>query len=431
VIEVLRLLVLVWLTLVAVVALRHLLSGRRQAVFVVLIAHWAFNATPLLWDLIFGMPAYARYPNFARSAVDPTTNLIHLLYTAGIPVLLWVFGLPWRRRPPQHSDPLASPASEPGVPIPALYALMVLPLLLALMSPLPTLYLRYGFVTDDSLQLPAGAVFFHAFVAMTAILSVTAATTLLRSRETLLKQWMVTFPWVVIAIYLMGKRTIIALYFVLLAQRLWDLGVLKGARIPLYLTVFLVFFAGMLFGYQMLVRNIKPSTVPPEIYYEDMRIDYGRDHTVRAAIYAELQGQRITTYRAQSVVFNLSAIIPRTWWPQKPYPYGLYMTSYAHDIPSQDLGWTFTTCIFDESISNFSWFGMFAGCLFLGLLCRLADDNRTILFRSLGYIVCVLFLAVQLNAFLILFVTWLSGTMWHQYRHVISLRPGRFFASGG
>jgi hypothetical protein len=36
-----------------------------------------------------------------------------------------------------------------------------------------------------------------------------------------------------------------------------------------------------------------------------------------------------------------------------------------------------------------------------------------------------------LNAFLILFVTWLSGTMWHQYRHVISLRPGRFFASGG
>jgi hypothetical protein len=74
---------------------------------------------------------------------------------------------------------------------------------------------------------------------------------------------------------------------------------------------------------------------------------------------------------------------------------------------------------------------MFAGCLFLGLLCRLADDNRTILFRSLGYIVCVLFLAVQLNAFLILFVTWLSGTMWHQYRHVISLRPGRFFASGG
>lgn len=430
-IDVLRLLVFVWVTLVTLAVLRYLVGGRRHAVFVVLIGHWAFNATPLLWDLLFGMPAYTRYPNFARAAVDPATNIIHLLYVAGIPVLLLVCGLPWRRHLQESRDPLALPANTPGVPIQALYALLVLPLILALMSPSPILYIQYGFVTNDSLRLPSDTMFFHAFVAMASILSVTAATTLLRSRETLLKQWLVTLPWVVIATYLMGKRTIIALYFVLLAQRLWDLGVLKGARIPLYLTVFFVSFICMLFGYQMLVRNVKPSTVPPEIYYEDMRIDYGRDHTVRAAIYAELHGDRILSYRAQSQLFDLTAPIPRSWWPQKPYPYANYMTSYALGVPSQLMEWGFTTSIFDEAVANYSWFGMITSCLFLGILCRIADGNHTILFRSLGYIVCVLFLAVQLSAFLILFVAWLSGTMWHQYRHVISLRPGRFFTSGG
>jgi hypothetical protein len=422
-IEALRLLVFCWLTLVALLALRRLVMGQRHTVLVVLVAHWAFNGLPLLWDLVFGMPAY-RFPNFARAAEDPTANLIHLMFIAAIPLLLAAVGLPWRRTAvtPPESGSVDLPAIRPGVPTPVLHGLMVLPLVLALLSPVPSLYLQYGFVADDSLRIPAGMVFFHSFVAMAAILAVTAATTLLTSRADLLRQWLATLPWVVMAIFLMGKRTIIALYLVLLTQRLWDLGLLKGARIPLYLVGIAFVFALASFSYQFLVRNITSESLPAQHYYENLRLDYGRDHTIRTAIHAELHHEPILSYRAQALVFDLTSFVPRSWWPEKPYPYSIYMTSYAQGISPQFSGWTFTTSIFDEAIANYGWLGMITGPLFLALLCRLADGNHTILFRSLGYIVCVIFLAVQLSAFLMLFLVWVGGSVWHQHRGFFSLR---------
>jgi hypothetical protein len=427
-IEVLRLLVFCWLTLVALWALRSLLSGNRHTVLVVLVGHWAFNGLPLLWDLMFGMPTYS-FPNFARAALDPASNLIYLLFVAAIPVLLAVVGLPWRRRTVDTDltimNPLAKPASEPGASVLVLYGLMMLPLPLALLSPVPLLYLQYGFVADDSLRIPSDMVFFHSFVAMSAILSVTVATSLLTSPSHILKQWLVTFPWVIIAVFLMGKRTIIALYLVLLGQRLWDLDLLKGARIPIFLTGITLVFALTSAAYQYSIRRISTASVPTDQYYESLRIDYGRDHTIKTAIFAELQQEKIMSYRGQATLFDVTSFVPRSIWPQKPYPYGIYMTSYALGIPPQFSGWTFTTSIFDEAIANYGWLGFLSGPIFLGLLCRLADGNQTILFRSLGYIICVMFLVVQLNAFLILFAVWLGGSLWHQYRRFFSLRTSR------
>lgn len=424
-IDLLRLLVFCWLTLVALLAMRRLLMGDRHAVLVVLVGHWVFNGMPLLWDLVYGLPNY-RFPNFARAALDPVANLIHLLFIAGIPPVLAVVGLPWRRPPISHEErlmaPLSAPATDPGAPIMILYGLLVLPLLLALVSPMPSLYLQYGFVADDSIRIPADMVFFHSFVAMTAILAVTVATTLLTSRDNILRQWMLTFPWALMSIYLMGKRTIIALYLVLLSQRLWDLGILKGARIPIYLVGITLVFAFVSFAYQFSVRSISTASIPAEHFYENLRLDFGRDHTTRAAIFAELKAEKIMSFRGQASLFDLTALVPRSVWPEKPYPYSVYMTSYGMGIPPQFLGWTFTTSLFDEAIANYGWLGMLTGPIFLALLCRLTDGNRTILFRSLGYIVCVLFLAVQLSAFLILFVVWFGGSIWHQYRGFFSLR---------
>jgi len=307
-----------------------------------------------------------------------------------------------------------------------LYGLLILPLLLVLLSPAPALYLHYGFIADPTLVLDSEVVFFHSFVAMSAILAVTVATAVLTSREQLIRQWLTSLPWVLLAIHVMGKRIIIALYFVLLSQRLWDLGLLKGARIPLFIGGIIALFTLVSMSYQLVVRNITTATLPPDIYYENLRVDYGRDHTMRAAIFAELRGDKIMSYPAQSLVFDLTAFIPRSAWPEKPYPYGVYMSSYGKAIAPRYTGWTFTTSVFDEYIANYSWYGIVLGPLFLGLLCRLADGNRTILLRSLGYIVCTLFLAVHMNAFRILFLAWLIGSIWHQYRHHLTITPRRF-----
>lgn len=415
-IDLLRLLVFCWLTALALLSLRQIALGQRRAIFVVLIGFWVFNGLPLLLDLMFGLPRYERFANFARAASDPNTVLLHLVYIAFIPVLIILASWPWRTYFSHREDGLTQSATDPGLPIMGLYVLLVLPLALVLLSPEPYLYLSYGFVAGEEIAVSDAVRQFNNIVTASSILSVIAATALLTDHANLLRQWLMTAPWVFIACYAMGKRTAIALYLVLLAQRLWDLGVLKGARMPLYLSLFFVAFLASSVGYQYFVRNISASTVTGDAYYENIRLDYGRDHTIRAAIYAELKGERILSYRGQSAIFDLTTPVPRAWWPQKPYPYAIYMTSYGLGRPPQDLGWGFTTSIFDESIANYGWLGMLTAPLFLGLLCRIADGNSTILLRSLGYIVCFLFMVVQLSPFYVLFMVWLLGSLWHQQR---------------
>lgn len=415
-IDLLRLLVFCWLTAIALLAVRQIALGQRRALFIVLVGFWAFNGLPLLWDVLIGVPKYERFANFARSASDPTVALVHLAVVAAIPVLITLTALPWRAYFSQRERGLTQSATDPGLPTMGLHVLLVMPLILVLLSPDPLLYLNYGFVAGEELFVSDSVRQFHNYVNAACILAVIAATALLTGRAELLRQWLMTAPWIFIACYAMGKRTAIALYLVLLAQRLWDLGMLKGARMPLYLFLFFVVFLASSVGYQYFVRNISASTVSNEAYYENIRLDYGRDHTMRAAIYAELKGEKILSYRGQSVLFDLTTPVPRAWWPQKPYPYAVYMTSYALGRPPQDVGWGFTTSIFDESIANYGWLGIFTAPLFLGFLCRIADGNRTILLRALGYIVCSLFMVVQLSPFYVLFVVWLLGSLWHQQR---------------
>lgn len=430
-IDVIRLLVFVWLTLVTLFSVHRLFMGNRQTVLVVIVAHWGFNGLPLLWDMIAGTPIYS-HVNFARSATNPTTNLLHLLYVGMVPLILAFAGLPWRRCTSTPSlDDSDTSVAGPGAPFIALYSLMVLPLVLSLLSPEPSLYLRYGFVADEDLTLPLQVSNFHAFVSIASILAVTIAAALLTSRERCLQQWLITLPWALIAIYLMGKRAIIALYLILLIQRLWDLSIMRGARIPIYLGIFALVFILASASYQSLVRNSGPSQLTPERYYENFRLDYGRDHMVRTAIFAELHDERITAYRGQSTLFNLTAFVPRSWWPEKPYPYAVYMTAYALDIRPTVLGWGFTTSILDEAIVEFGWFGMLLGPLSLGFLCRLNDRNRTTLFSSMGYIICVLFLAVQLSAFFVLFLAWLAGSLWHRHQGFLTFRRRRSLAATG
>lgn len=414
--DLLSLLVFCWLTAIALLSLRQIARGQRRAVFVVLIGFWAFNGMPLLLDLILGTPQYERFANFARAVNDPNAKLIHLVYLAFIPALIVLAAWPWRAYFSQRELGLLQSATDPGLPIMGLYILLILPLALVLVSPDPLLYLKYGFVAGEEVAVSHEVRQFNNFVTASTILAVIAATALLTDRGDLLRQFLMTFPWVFIACYAMGKRTTIALYLVLLAQRLWDLGVLKGARMPLYSSLFFVALLSSSVGYQYIVRNISTTTVSSAAYYENIRLDYGRDHTIRTAIYAELKGETILSYRGQALVFDLAAPVPRAWWPQKPYPYAVYMTSYALGLPPQDVGWGFTTSIFDESIANYGWLGMLSAPLFIGFLCRIADGNRTILLRSLGYTVCTLFMVVQLSPFYVLFLVWMLGSLWHQQR---------------
>ena len=147
-----------------------------------------------------------------------------------------------------------------------------------------------------------------------------------------------------------------------------------------------------------------------DLLYNNFRIDLGRDDVIKLAIYAELNPNRvqILDYSGQSLWFNCVCFIPRSLYPDKPWPYAVYVTS-AHlmHTRARPLGWTMTTSWLDESIANLSWAGMAIGPALFPIICRLGDRSSSRLTQILTILVGSLFLVVQLIAFLPLFALWI------------------------
>ena len=419
--EAAKLLVFAWLTVVAMWAMVQVWRGTRLTVLFCLVVHWVFCGLPLAYDLVWGVPTY-RYANMAKAAVDPATNSIYLIYIALIPVMLMIAGI-GRQFFTLGSNTLpATTTSTSGITAIALATALPLPLLVALAAPEPALYLHYGFIADVRLTLRDDIYVHHGYVTVAGYLAIIAAVGLISTRTSVITTLAMTLPWAVLTVFLVGKRYVLALYLALLAQRLWDLGVLSRARLLVYLVGAALVFGTFNLAYQATIRRINLTQVDPDRAYTGMRLDFGRDNTIKTAIYAEVNGDRIMNYRGESLTFSATFFVPRTWWPEKPLPYGPHMLSYAINTTPRYHGWSFTTSLFDEAIANFGWLGMLIGPLFLGLLCRIADRNRPYWLKTLGVLVCLLFMAVHLAAFTVLFVLWLGCSLWPSVRAFLTLK---------
>ncbi len=417
-----------WLTATAGWAVRKLLRGDNHTVLFVLLGHWFFVAVPLLFDLIYGMPDYAIWGNLALAARDPATNYIYLAYVCLIPVVLYpvaVKRVVLSRVQGNAAVLMDTPRGRdrPGSPLP-LYGLLVLPLLAVAISPHPLLYLTYGFVTDTTVMSDSAVATAHALVQICAILAVIACASLLQVGASPLRALLITLPWAALAMWVDGKRHIIVFFLGLIAWRLWERKVLRGAILPLTMAGLALVFATFSVVYQASVRGIGTANANEKVY-DNARIDFGRDHTIKTVIYAELNGDSILGGRGKSLLFYAGIYIPRAWWPEKPLPYSVYFTCYAMSIPPHMLYWALTTSIFDEMIANTGLFGMLLAPLALGLLCRFADRTRNTTLRIMGFLCCLLLLATHLMAFMPLFALWVAGSVLDQQRAFFTFATSR------
>jgi hypothetical protein len=144
--------------------------------------------------------------------------------------------------------------------------------------------------------------------------------------------------------------------------------------------------------------------------YDNLRIDFFRDSRVEMSVFAMLHPERmqIVEYPGQTLLFDALFFVPRSVWPDKPWPYAVYFTSSMLSIyPPRSLGWGMTTSWLDEMVANFGWWGLLAAPLSLLAACRLGDSFRWPTLSLLTSLVVVLFLALQLAAFLGVFALWI------------------------
>jgi hypothetical protein len=151
-----------------------------------------------------------------------------------------------------------------------------------------------------------------------------------------------------------------------------------------------------------------------------VRVDYGRDNNLKAAIFCELADAgdvQILDFRGQSMLFYLTMYVPRRLWPEKPWPYAVYMTAYSLHTRPVDLGWGLTTSFLDEAVANFGWAGLVIGPLTFTLLLRICDLSPDPLVKVIGVLVACLLMTVQFVAFAPLAIAWFLYLGWS--RHIL------------
>jgi hypothetical protein len=413
-VNVLNLLTFAWLTAWAGLAMKRLVRGDRDTILFLLLAFWLFFGAPLGLDLAMGVPAFDTFPGATLAVADAATNSVYCAFVAFVPVCWWYTA---RTPAKQRGRTLGSSGLSATLAArlrPVLVVVLLTPLPVAMFAPKPEVYLVYGATAQELLTVEQDA--YHSIVVLSALSAVAAALTLLLlSDRTRLAHVLAVIPPVLVANWLGGKRSIVAITIMFTAYVAWQKGHLRGSRVVVAAVVAAAAMAGFSTFYQGNVRNVMARA--DRSIYENVRTDYGRDAVTKLAIYAELYPARvrILEYRFESFLFNVACYCPRKWWRDKPWPYPYYATSAMLLIPPQMLTWGVTTSCLDEAIANVGWGGMLVGPLWISLFCRIGDRFKSAIVRMVTLLLTLLLLVVNFSVCAPIFLSWVFLVVWTRY----------------
>lgn len=409
---VLNMITFLWVLGWALLATRRVVEGRFQSILVVILVYFVFVGMPLLLDVVVKVPSFERFPGLSLAANDNLTATVYCAYVAAVPPFWWFVGRAGRRpRPRVSRAPNTSAKLTPGPLIRAMLRCgLVSPVVALLFAPNPAVYSTYAAVLS---QLSTEEMEYQQVMALASSLSVLSVFgLLLSSRHLDWRRFLTLAPWLGLALWLNGKRYLIAVACALLIYVAWRKAGWRGARLLSASVAAAAFLVTMSALYQGQLRGF--AGLSTSDWYENVRVDFGRDGVIKMAIFSELYPHRLTIleHRAQSLLFHLGTYVPRNMWSEKPLPYAQYVTAAALMTSPRMFGWALTTSWLEEAIANFGWVGMFIGPLVLVVMCRLGDGTQSAAVGMLTVLVTSLMLVLQLTAFAPVFGLWAASVVW-------------------
>lgn len=385
-----------WLFSVALVAVVRLARGNGHAALLLTCVHFLLFGMPLLLDVFVGTPDVT-YPGLVDALQSNRVTIVYCAFVAVSPILWqWVGGTGrWGVRP-SRSDSSRLTKCE--------LVLFSSPLALALVLVGPSTYLRYGTVAAE--MLDEDLLSAHSFVSLASMISIAVvANAVARMKSFGQREIAILTASAVAAVWLNGKRAIIVVAAVWIGYTVWRRrGAVTISLLVSALTAITV-LVGALVMYQWQVRGI---TLGESGSYSNVRIDYGRDLVLKQTLHAELEPNQgtILDYRGQGFLFYATLPVPRTVWPDKPWPYAVYQTSRMLNIQTSSIGWGITTSWLDECVANLGLVGLLVGPVTLGLFCRVGHSAKDTVVDATTAIVAILFLTLQFAAFYPLVIVW-------------------------
>lgn len=369
--------------------------------FIILI-EYLFLSTPILLNYCMGVPKYTSiswYKTFLSSMTDARIAVIYDLYILISMAVLYWYAI-------KHDRGWGKYVTLDEVKYEGFFAnhivltlIILSPLIQILLTGQGLLYLIYS--TSSVRGIESSDFLVYQFM----LLQCSIIAFCYRIFSTPITKWKV----VIILLYsfmiawISGKRFMIALLLLIYIFCLTRSGLHRKNRRNLERFVPLLFVALVVFSYFYLVI-VKPlSDTSFASIYDMLRVDFGRDDVIKFVIEQELfRKEPILDYRGQTFLSEFLTFVPRSLWPNKPYPHYVYLTSEILGVARNNLPAGTTPSWFEMCIANFSWFGFVVGIAGIPLLCRWCDKKNTMIHQLLILIFIMALITQSMSAYTVI-----------------------------
>lgn len=366
---------------------------------------FVFLCLPIILDITIGKPNFIGFAGFYQAMANRPTSIYYNLYIGFVGLIFTRYIKKSKQKQFVVSTNYISTQLYNKRYL--LWIVMLLPIIAVAFANNSAEYLEYkASHLDHSIQFKDS----HVFVSKATLLSAMAGSFLIyylnRGKGTsVVPKYILYVILLFITFWVDGKRGIWVKYAFNLLISGWLLGKLKPGPLLKRALIIIVVLVNMVLFYG---KDFAEDVAASRDIYSSFRVNMGRDQTIKFTMYREfVVNQPILQYRGQSFLFDAFFYVPRAIWAKKPYPYAVYFVTSVLNLPPEPIGWSFTTCILEEFISNFGIIGILLAPLFLLWICKVGDKSANTVTKFFAIIVSVFFLFTQLAAFMPLFLVFL------------------------
>ncbi len=366
-------------TIIMLSSYKRIVNNRfsSTAHFIILV-EYIFLCLPIFLNYCMGLPTYesiAWYKSFLPSMNSTEIAIIYDIYILISIGLLYAYAVKYDRKKSRHKS--YDEIKFDGVFSNKIFLVTIIlsPILYIVISGNVQAYLIYATSTVRGIESSG----FTTMLSMLVLFSIYAFCYQFFQKPVTKLRLVCLLVYSLMISWINGKRFIIALMLMiyLFFYTRSDLDKRTRKKIEIYAPI--LFVCLVVFSYYYLVV-IKPLTdVSFNGVYDMLRVDFGRDDVVKFVIKQELFDQNpILEYKGQTFLSTFLTFVPRSLWPDKPYPHYMYLTSRILGTAINKLPAGTTPSWFEMCIANFSWFGFALGIVFIPIFCNWCDKINSI-----------------------------------------------------
>ncbi|EEV38225.1 hypothetical protein ECBG_00494 [Enterococcus casseliflavus EC20] len=377
---------------------------------IILLFFQAVFTFPIILEWIYGIQDFrGKFPGYQVALEDTTTSILYSIFILFTSTYIYLLSMKIKRKNKfirsDIKDLVHSLKINRKLFI-LFYLLMFLPVFAILLSPSPDKYLfNYAYFQRFSEFASQNELWFHnSIMRNLGIVSlISIAIVSLFGKKDFLNTFFVYLAAISTGV-LNGKRTLFVL--ILLVVLLIDILKSPKGKFPIVKSIGTFVFAVVIFivyGYIIDKNTESLNSV------DNLRLYFFRDFDVKVAIYSLIHSDNLSilNYYGQSYLYNLLFFIPRFLWVNKPYPYDVYVTSFAVGFNNFTLlPWTVQTSLFGEAISNLGWFGIPLILLCIKKFIRISENSNSLFIILLGTFVIMISFMNHFGSYMYYLILW-------------------------